>query len=410
MANPVLTDQYVQLPLDATANSSGASGKKMDTSQVATTSGTVQRQRVTIGDPTSPEAFAGVSPIGVQIDIEGTLIFEDTFDGTLDTTNRWNTPISGGGGVTAANTAGNMSLGTGTTASGYSYMTSQTSQVFLAPGYLEVGCGLQFESGTVIANTYRFWGIGTVSTTAVPTAAAPLVNAIGWELYTDGNLYAVMYINSTRTVIQNLGSGGFQPTDGAFHRYLIDVKASHTYWFIDGTTASCATSTFQVPYIQTLPMIFMAVAATSAPASSGTLAIIGVSLADTGRNNHQISDGQYPWRKANVLPSSNQAVAANQALLVTTTASASDGGVVPLQAMQTGGQVGGAMTFAANTVDMGGQTTVSDITGLATIMQAVLYEIRALKQAVIQSTKAGILNEDDFKASNFDNDWDEAVN
>jgi hypothetical protein len=48
-----------------------------------------------------------------------------------------------------------------------------------------------------------------------------------------------------------------------------------------------------------------------------------------------------------------------------------------------------------------GALIVSDYQGLANIFLLMLYEIRALKYAVIKSATAEVLDDDDFKASNF---------
>lgn len=55
-----MTDQYIQVPLDATGNSSGASGKKIDTSELTVGANTVERQRVVIADPTTAAGLTSV--------------------------------------------------------------------------------------------------------------------------------------------------------------------------------------------------------------------------------------------------------------------------------------------------------------------------------------------------------------
>jgi hypothetical protein len=72
------------------------------------------------------------------------------------------------------------------------------------------------------------------------------------------------------------------------------------YWYIDGLTTPVATSNFQVPNVQTLPAKIAATASSSAPAGSRVISCNGAAVWDTGKNNTQLSDGTYPWRKVTI--------------------------------------------------------------------------------------------------------------
>lgn len=235
----------------------------------------------------------------LRVTDEPTQQFYDPFDGSvLDTTNRWSAPVTGNAGIAATVTSGMMSLGSGTTANGYSVLTSQPSFVPTIPAWLGNSWAMQFESGTTKTNAYRFWGVGTPQ--AVPTTAAPIVNGYGWEIDTSGNLNAVIWAGGVRTAVAS--SIASKPTDGAYHRYIIYYRTDAIYWYIDSiaATALVATATFIGPQGQTLPLVAMSVGGATPPATSATLTTTGLAVWDTGKNNQTISDGLYRWRTVQV--------------------------------------------------------------------------------------------------------------
>jgi hypothetical protein len=239
-----------------------------------------------------------MSPFGPN----ATQLFDDTYDLGLDTVNRWNTPVAAGGGVVASNTPGDMALGTGTTANGYSYITSQYVFQQRAPGWLFYFNAVNLES-PIILNTYRFWGFGNPATT--PTAAAPLTDAIGFEIATNGKMYAVCYSSGTRNVIQDMsGATGneTQPTDTVTHKYFLWFRGDISYWAIDSSSNIVAImrNPAQGPTINALPLALIAVAGSTAPASSGVLQSNATFVGDTASGNMRISDGTFAWRKATV--------------------------------------------------------------------------------------------------------------
>lgn len=227
---------------------------------------------------------------------EPSQLFVDAFD-TFDTVNNWQTPISSGGGVTAAVSLGSLVLGTGITTGGYSYLQSVPNFPPAIPSYLTAQFVIKLEY-PVTTQTYRFWGFGTTVTN--PTIATPLINAVGFELYTDGKLYAVVYSGGTRTVIQDLSSTGNskQPTDGNFHRYSLAWRSDKQFFMIDSSDP-VATGNYTMPQIQTLPLKLQAIAGTS-PLASGNMTVASVGIGDSGANNITISDSVYGWRGATV--------------------------------------------------------------------------------------------------------------
>jgi hypothetical protein len=283
-------------------NNTGVGTKIVDTSELVVGSNTVERQNIVISNPGNPTAFATNFPAGMlRVTDESSQLFYDSFDSSvIDVTTRWVGPTQGGGGVLAVVTSGAMVLGSGTTANGYSTILSQPIFVLPSPSWLEVTCLIQFEY-PVTTNGYRFWGEGTAPGT--PTATAPLTDAVGFEIYTDGKMYAVVYTNGTRNVIQDMSTAtgnGTQPVDALWHRYNVAIKTSHAYWYVDQLDTVAATSTFVTPIVQSLPLRLLAVAGSSAPSSSCVITCTGMSAADTGKNNKTISDGTYAFRKVQV--------------------------------------------------------------------------------------------------------------
>ncbi len=240
-------------------------------------------------------------------------LFYDPFDSALDTTNRWNAAVASGGGVAASVSAGQMTLGSGTTTNGYSYVNSQNSFVPTIPSWLGNSWAISIEYA-VGNNAVRFWGHGSVGGT--PTSTNPLGttgNGYGFEIDISGVLQAVVYSNGTRTVVASLASN--QPVDSNLHRYICYYRTDKIYWYIDSLATPAATSNFQSPQVQTLPLLALAVAHSSAPASSRVFTCAGLGVWDTGKNNNTLSDGVYGWRKATVSSTGALSVKDTQSLV-----------------------------------------------------------------------------------------------
>ncbi len=252
--------------------------------------------------PTNPSQVGSTAvnafPAGFQrVTDEPRQVFYDPFDAALDTTNRWNTATAAGGGVAAAVAAGVLTIGSGTTINGYSYLTSRASFVPTVPAWLGNSWAISIESA-VGTNAVRFWGHGTVGGT--PSSTSPLGatgNGYGFEIDIAGVLQAVVYANGTRTAVASLAA--FQPSDAAYHRYICFYRTDRIYWYVDGlgSTQLAATSNFQGPQVQTQPLLALSVAHSTAPAASRVISCAGLAVWDTGKNSSTISDGTYPWRK-----------------------------------------------------------------------------------------------------------------
>lgn len=237
-------------------------------------------------------------------------LFVDTFDSALDTTNRW-TATSGNSAVLASNATGNMTMGSGTTASGWSKLISQPSFQMTIPSWLGCSDLLSLPDGAApIANSYRYWGTGT--TPATPSVATPVTDGYGFELNIDGKLRAVVYTGGSRTVIADLSSSGNnkQPLDALLHRYIIFMRTDKTFFYIDGLDSNSlvAVATDIIPQSQTLPKLMLAVGNTTPPVSNAQIIASGATAWDTGKNNITVSDGTLPYRKARVSSLGNFAV------------------------------------------------------------------------------------------------------
>lgn len=228
-------------------------------------------------------------------------VFYDPFDSTIDTTNRW-TITTGNSAVAASNTTGVMSMGTGTAASGWSKLVSQPTFIPTIPAWLGFSFAINLPDGGsgFTSNAYRFWGAGNPAST--PTTAAPMTDAVGFEITTSGHLAAVVYAGGTRTQIADL-FGTTQPQDTSSHRYIVYVRTDKTYWYIDNLATPVASSNFQSPQVQTLPMALVAVGGATAPTVNAQIQSAGLAVWDTGKNAVQIADGTFPWRKLTVSPS-----------------------------------------------------------------------------------------------------------
>jgi hypothetical protein len=286
-----------------------------------------------------------ISPFGPN----AAQLFDDTYDTGLDTVNRWNTPIAAGGGVVASNTPGMTALGTGTTANGYSYITSQYIFQQRSPGWLRYTNAINLEF-PIVVNTYRFWGFG--NQTATPTAAAPISNGIGFEVATNGKMYAVTYASGTRNIIQDMSistGNATQPADSLVHKYFVFFRGDRSYWCIDNANNVVATMLTGAlgPIVNALPLLMLAVAGSSAPVSSGALTSNALFVGDTTSSTIRIQDGTFGWRKTTVDINGNLS-----------TKDYSDGPVTPGTVASTSMLVGGQYNSTLPSPTTGQQTAV----------------------------------------------------
>lgn len=289
--------------------------------------------------------FAHFNPAGsLNVSIDSNAIFSDPFDGgTLDITNRWNSPITASGGAITLPGSGLLQITTGTTASAKAVLTSQPTFVEIGINFFVTGFIVQLEAAA-LTNVERFWGHGTTGT----SYSSPLLDAVGFELV-GSILSAVVYASGVKIFSQALTL----PTDGLFHRYATEVGQGEVFWYIDNYT-----TTFELPVaftslrptVETLPILVQEYNNSTPPASSPVFNMNGLAVADSGPNNAGICDGTYRWRKATVDSTGSLHVVATNTISVAPT----DGTKVSYSAAAVG------ITLAALATD------IFTITGSAT--------------------------------------------
>jgi hypothetical protein len=281
---------HVQVSPDST-------GKDVDADALTSTEGgtpTVYRQDMVVADPVTYANKARVFAPGHQrVTMDPVQLFLDSFDLSLDTTAKWVTPVAAGtGAIAAAWSSGQVLLSGGTVLNAYSELHSQPAFAPEEPGFLLVTFRNNIEF-PVLTTAYRFWGVG--QTTGTPTIAAPLTEAVGWEVSTGGVFAAVTYGGGTRLQIATVTA----PGNNAAHKYYLYFRGDLSYWAFDdpdNVVASYPTGA-SGPNVNSLPLKALVIS------NSGTLATLqvnGVSVGDTGRNGVQLSDGVNAWRKARV--------------------------------------------------------------------------------------------------------------
>lgn len=236
----------------------------------------------------------------LRVKEESTQLFLDTFDSSLDTTNKW-TASNGGGGVLPAYSTASATLNSGTTANGFSLLKTIPTWAPREPGFLEFTARINIEF-PVSLNGYRFWGFANAA--ATPTLSNPITDGVGFEIYQDGKLYAVSYAANSRTVIADLSiatGNGAQPQNASAHKYFIWFRGDLTFWAIDqlDNIVAMFTTGAPGPNVNTLPATFLNVAGAGATAT--TIVLNGISIGDSGRNSFTMADGTYPFRLQKIL-------------------------------------------------------------------------------------------------------------
>lgn len=296
-----MADGFVQVAPDST-------GKKIDASELLVGANTVERQRVVIGDPTNPGAFASIAPTGeLSVLMPASLVFTDSFDGgTVDTTNRWTVQVGGAGTVTQS--AGKMLVDSGTTALGYAALFSKQS---FAPKNVSMdllGFSIAIEASPK-TNLTRFWGKGSVPGT--PTVAVPITDGFGFQI--DDNVMSAVTYSAGVKIASSVIS---MPGDALAHGYTVLYRGDVMLLIKDSVTIPVAV--FLVPpSVQSLPIAVVAVAAASGPSAGQILSITSASLGDTGKNANQLADGLLPWINATVKAGSTVPALTDTALVTT---------------------------------------------------------------------------------------------
>lgn len=234
----------------------------------------------------------------VQVDPYGSLhvandpviAFADPFDGAVfDTINRWNTY----GSVAAAQTQGNLAINPSTTANATVAVASQpTINIGLQ---VQVAKIVRFEAGTTALGNHRFFGLGTAPSN-VGTAAAPLTDAVGFEIDTSGVLRASVYDTGTRVFTQALT----MPTDGLSHILIMWLRGDLAYFYLDDPFTAIA-STYVGPASSNLPVRCHSLNSASVTGTP-TMVVEALGVMDPCRLATGLSDGTYPWRRARIDP------------------------------------------------------------------------------------------------------------
>lgn len=265
--------------------------------------------------PSISSAFSMVVPTQnaeTRVVAQPSQLMVDGFD-SLDTTNRWNTATVSGAGNTLTVASGNL-LATLGASVGYAYTTSRNSFQDVTPGQLRFAFNVKLEA-TPKLGTYRFFGAGTPkaapTTVGCPAACSnTMQEGIGFEVNTDGIMYAVTYKAGVRESIATLEV----PTDGLTHNYSVFYRPVKSHWFIDTQEAVAVSSLEQSALVlDSFPVSYLAVQGSNKPAvlSSNTM-----SVSDTANNNTVLSDGVFGFRKATVKGASTSAGVADTALVV----------------------------------------------------------------------------------------------
>lgn len=252
--------------------------------------------------------FPTVTGYGVlRVSPESSSMFFDTFD-TDDTTNNWTLKTSTG---TSSITTGTLTNASTTTASAYGGRFSIPLFKPRGINFLGFGASIRFANST-IANTLRWIGIGTLPTT--PTTTAPVTDGVGFILDGSGSFFGVVYAAGTQIASVNLTAYKF--TDNTFGRVGFSYRSDVILFYVGTTEYPVGSLSGFNPSIQTLPISSIAIAASSAPASSATMDIVNIGLGDTGRNQQGICDTDFPSRTATVKLASTAALATDKPLVV----------------------------------------------------------------------------------------------
>ena len=212
------------------------------------------------------------------------VLLTDNFNGTtIDTVNRWQTPVTAGTG-TMTQAGGNLVTTLGTTASNAAAITSIES---FEPsiGSMIVGALLQIEASPGL-NTNRCFGFYTRPGSF--TAATPVQDGYVWEYDITGSFGASIYSGGTRIfrqVVPLLGVSTFIPIEISFQGLNV------MFYF-----GNFATPLITVPVLQpstlNLPFGFHAINHTAGPSGAPTWSMYGVAVIDASGTQVTQFNGQ----------------------------------------------------------------------------------------------------------------------
>jgi hypothetical protein len=265
---------------------------------------------VDLGDGTHAEKWvaSNINALGqTRVRGESTSLFGEEFD-ALDTVTRWTIKNSGGS-VTAA--TGTLTVSGSTTVNAWGGLESQPTFQAIGLNLLEFG-GVFVFPNISIANTKRFFGMGTIP--ATPTLTTPITDGFGFELDGSGALWAVIYesgVRSPRSVNITAAAGLANNTPIPF---IMARRADMLLFFVTNNQSPDASIPLPGLDVTALPLAFLAVNGSPAPASAPSFVCFGVGIGDTGCNANSVKDPVNPWLQAAVTKPST-AVAANQSAL-----------------------------------------------------------------------------------------------
>jgi len=228
-------------------------------------------------------ATARVYPWGnLQVTVEGNAIFSDPFDGTsLDTVNRWNSPVLAGAGAVAVS-GGGAQLSVGALASAAAAISTIENFINVGASFLQYATILTQDAANAITgllplNVNAFFGQGTPN--GAYTASTPLTDAIGFERTIDGKFSAVVYANTVRVPVADLTS---LIKDGAPHLLGVAARGDTKYFFVDDLENPVASVLVVSPQTSNLPIRCHVINHTSVPSVAPTFKITGVQVLDSG--------------------------------------------------------------------------------------------------------------------------------
>jgi hypothetical protein len=199
------------------------------------------------------------------------ILLSDNFNGTtIDTTNRWVTPVTAGTGTMTQATGGLIAT-TGTTASNAAAITSiETFEPNI--GNLVGGTLLSIEAAPGL-NTNRCFGFYTRPGSF--TAATPVQDGYVWEFDITGTFGASIYSGGTRVFRQVF------PINGAtFLPVSISYQGLNVQFFINDFTRPAITIPLLQPSTLNLPLGFHCINHTSVPAAAPTWSMSGAAALD----------------------------------------------------------------------------------------------------------------------------------
>lgn len=253
---------------------------------------------------------AGTNALGqLRVRAESTSLFTEEFD-SLDLTNRW-TNRSSGGVINAA--LGALTVSGSTTANAWGGIQSQPTFQAIGLNFLEFG-GVFLFPNISIANTKRFFGAGTIP--ATPTVAVPITDGFGFELDGSGQLWAALYesgVRSPRSVNITSLAGLANNTPIPF---ILGRRADMLLFYVTNNQKPDAMIPLPGLDVTALPLAFLAVNDSPAPASAPSFVCFGVGIGDTGCNAGSIKDPVNPFWQAAVTKPDTAVLSSQSALAV----------------------------------------------------------------------------------------------